>query len=145
MLVHQILKAKQSGEAIFTIKPTAAVHDAAVIMAEKRIGALIVSEDGEVPVGIVSERDIVRELGLAGNGCLILSIGQLMTPNPVCCSCDSTAEEVMKMMSEGRFRHMPVTEDGKMVGLITQGDLVKTRLDELAMERNALEGMIMGY
>ena len=68
-----------------------------------------------------------------------------MTPNPVCCAKDDTADSVLSRMTEGRFRHMPVVQDGRLVGIVTIGDVVKARLSELSMEKSALEGMIMGH
>ncbi|MGR3647923.1 MAG: CBS domain-containing protein [Shimia sp.] len=144
MLVHQILKSKGS-EGVFTVKPGTLVSEAVKLLAEKRIGTVIVSQDGETPNGILSERDIVRELGKRGAGCLSHSIDAYMTADVVTCGPDDDAVGVLEKMTEGRFRHMPVMADGKLVGLISLGDTVKARLSELAMEKNALEGMIMGH
>ena len=144
MLVHQILKSKGS-EGVFTVKPGTLVSEAAQLLAEKRIGTVIVSANGETPDGILSERDIVRELGQRGAGCLTHSIDEYMTANVVTCAPNDDAVTVLEKMTEGRFRHMPVLEDGKLVGLISLGDTVKTRLSELAMEKDALQGMIMGH
>lgn len=142
MQVLQILKMKAGG--VVTVAPTATVAEAASVLSSRRIGALIVSNDGEHVLGILSERDIVRELGKRAGGCLIDKVATLMTANPVGCAPSDTADQVMHTMTEGRFRHMPVLENGKMVGLISIGDVVKARVSELAMERDALTGMIMG-
>ena len=144
MLVQQILKAK-GDTPVVTIKPGTLVSDAARILAERRIGGLVVSRDGETVEGILSERDIVRELGKSGSGCLTLTVDKLMTSKLVTCSRDDRADEVLQKMTEGRFRHMPVLEDGNLVGLISLGDVVKARLMELSMEKDALQGMIMGH
>lgn len=144
MLVQQILQAK-GGEGVITIKPGTLVSDAAKILAERRIGGLVVSSDGEKPEGILSERDIVRSLAMRGATCLSDKVDDLMTANPVCCNRQDTSDAVLSRMTDGRFRHMPVVEDGKLVGIVTIGDVVKARLQELSMEKNALEGMIMGY
>ena len=144
MLVRQILKAKGSGE-IATIAPGATVKEAAELLSVKRIGAVIVSEDGAVPLGILSERDIVRELGARGPSCMGETVREMMTADLVGCTLDEGSDQVMARMTEGRFRHMPVMEDGKMVGLISIGDVVKARLSELSMEKEALQGMIMGH
>ncbi|MCP5038798.1 MAG: CBS domain-containing protein [Rhodobacteraceae bacterium] len=144
MLVHQILKMKASS-AVLTIAPGASVADAAGILSSKRIGALIVSQDGTVPVGILSERDIVRELGRRGPACMSDKVDDLMTGDLVSCEGDCTTDEVLTRMTEGRFRHMPVMEADKMIGLISIGDVVKARLEELASENDALQGMIMGH
>ncbi|PWE28785.1 histidine kinase [Maritimibacter sp. 55A14] len=143
MIVRQILKLKSSNE-VATIPPSATVREAAEILSAKRIGAVIVSADGKVPEGILSERDIVRELGQRGPGCMSQCVIELMTAELVGCTLDETSDHVLARMTEGRFRHMPVMEDGKMAGLISIGDVVKARLAELSMEKDALQGMIMG-
>ena len=144
MLVRQILNAKpQPG--VETIPPDASVAEAAQRLSEKRIGSLVVCADGKAPEGILSERDIVRELGRRGDGCLADRVSALMTRKLITCGLDETADQVLAKMTEGRFRHIPVMEGEKMVGLISIGDVVKARLSELAMEKDALEGMIMGH
>lgn len=144
MLVQQILQAK-GGDGVITIKPGTKVSEAAQILAERRIGGLVVSSDGEAPEGILSERDIVRSLAVRGATCLNEKVDDMMTRNPVCCSRQDTSDAVLARMTDGRFRHMPVVEDGKLVGIVTIGDVVKARLQELSMEKSALEGMIMGH
>lgn len=144
MLVQQILKSKGDG-AVVTVKPGSLVSDAAGILAERRIGGLVVSRDGETVDGILSERDIVRSLAVRGATCLNETIDEMMTRNPVCCARQDTSDAVLTRMTDGRFRHMPVVEDGKLVGIVTIGDVVKARLQELSMEKDALEGMIMGH
>lgn len=144
MLVQQILKSK-GDEGVITVKPAMKISEAAQIMAEKRIGGVVVSDDGTTADGILSERDIVRSLALRGAVCLKDKAGDMMTRNPVCCTRQDTSDAVLSRMTDGRFRHMPVVEDGKLVGIVTIGDVVKARLQELAMEKSALEGMIMGH
>jgi len=144
MLVQQILKSK-GDSAVITVTPQTLVSEAAQILAERRIGGVIVSKTGETAYGIVSERDIVRSLAVRGVNCMTERVSELMTRNPVCCSRQDTSDAVLARMTEGRFRHMPVIEDGKLVGIVTIGDVVKARLEELSMEKTALEGMIMGY
>lgn len=141
--VAQILRSKPSA-GVSTIKPGATVAAAAEMLSSLRIGALIVSTDGDRPDGIISERDIVRELGRRGGGILNDRVEQLMTRNLISCTPDERADSVLSKMTDGRFRHMPVLTDGQMVGLISIGDVVKARLAELAMEKEALTGMIMG-
>jgi CBS domain-containing protein len=143
MSVQQILKVK-GGESVVTIGPGATVGEAAAMLAARRIGAVVVSDDGKTVLGILSERDIVRELGTQGVSCLTESVAEAMTTRIVTCTRGESAESVMQKMTDGRFRHMPVVENGVMVGLISIGDVVKARLDELAMEKDALTGMIMG-
>ena len=144
MLVQQILKSTGAG-GVITVNPTMPVSDAASILAEKRIGGLVVSSDGDSADGILSERDIVRSLAMRGASCLTDKVGDLMTRNPVCCALQDSSDAVLTRMTDGRFRHMPVVSDGKLVGIVTIGDVVKARLQELAMEKDALQGMIMGH
>ncbi|WP_439123442.1 CBS domain-containing protein [Marivita sp.] len=144
MQVHHILKSKAT-DAVVTVKSGTSIGDVAKILTEKRIGTVVVSNDDETALGILSERDIVRELANRGASCLSDTVDSYMTSKLVTCSRNDDADHILTQMTEGRFRHMPVIEDGKLVGLITIGDVVKARLTELAMERNALEGMIMGH
>lgn len=144
MRVHQILKSKPTGDVV-TIAPGATVSDAAALLSARRIGSVVVTPDGSAVVGILSERDIVRELGKRGPGCMADLVDDLMTKTIVTCAPDEEANAVLQKMTDGRFRHMPVMQDGKMVGLISIGDVVKARLAELSMEKDALEGMIMGF
>ncbi len=144
MLVSHILKAKPE-QGVVTISPDASVSDAANLLSSKRIGSIVVSADGNAADGILSERDIVREIGKRGPGCLSETVRSMMTADPVTCTKSDTADQVLSRMTDGRFRHMPVVEGSKMIGLITIGDVVKSRLAELAMEKDALEGMIMGH
>ncbi|MFN3146032.1 MAG: CBS domain-containing protein [Paracoccaceae bacterium] len=144
MLVKQILKEK-SDDGVVTVPPGTTVSATAETLSARRIGAVIVSSDGKTPLGIVSERDIVRELGRRGASCLPEMVDSIMTRELVTCGIDHTADDVMAQMTAGRFRHVPVMEGDEMVGLISIGDVVKARLSELAMEKDALEGMIKGF
>lgn len=144
MLVRQIL-AMKGGSDVFTVDTGASVADAVRMLSEKRIGAVLVVDGNGAPSGILSERDVVRELGRRGDICLRDMVGDMMTKDIVSCSPDESADEVLSKMTEGRFRHMPVVQNGAMAGLISIGDVVKARLSELAMEKDALEGMIKGF
>lgn len=143
MQVHQILRSKPVA-AVITVLPGTSVADAARLLAERRIGAVVVSADGKTPQGILSERDIVRDLGRRGSVCLTEKVDALMTRNLISCAPGDSADKVMETMTAGRFRHMPVIDRGEMVGIISIGDVVAARLSELAMEKDALEGMIKG-
>lgn len=143
MLVRQILGLK-GGSEVVTLPVGTKVSDAARLLSEKRIGAVVVV-DGDAPLGILSERDIVRDLGRRGDACLADVVDSLMTREMVTSAPGETADQVLQKMTEGRFRHMPVMENGAMVGLISIGDVVKARLSELSMENNALEEMIKGF
>lgn len=144
MLVSQILKSK-SDVGVVTALPSLLVSEAAQLLSEKRIGTVVISRDGQVPDGILSERDIVGELGRSGAICLTQTVADLMTRKLVTCGMQDRADEIMQKMTDGRFRHMPVLDAGKLVGLISLGDVVKARLSELSMEKDALQGMIMGH
>ncbi len=144
MLVQQILASK-GDSGVITVAPGSTVQEVAELLSSKRIGAVIVSADGKSAKGIVSERDIVRELGKRGTACLGDKVESLMTAKIVSCTRAEGTDAVLGRMTDGRFRHMPVIEDGQMVGLISIGDVVKARLMELAAEKDALEGMIKGF
>lgn len=144
MLVQQILSEKsQSG--IIYVTPGTSVADAAQLMASKRIGTVLISADGETLLGILSERDIVHQIGRQGAQCLTQAVDDLMTRKVVSCRPEQRALEVLATMTEGKFRHMPVIRDDKLIGLISIGDAVKARLEELSMQKDALQGMIMGH
>ena len=144
MLVRQILALMGGGDVV-TISSTTPIVDAVRLLSEKKIGAVIISDEDMVPLGILSERDIVRELGRRGTACLDDAVSAMMTKNLISTTPDESADQVMEKMTAGRFRHMPVLEGGVMTGLVSIGDVVKARLSELAMEKDALEGMIKGF
>ncbi len=144
MLVKQILAGKPIG-GIISVKTSDTVNDAAAILAAKRIGAVIVTDDGSMVDGILSERDIVREIGKNGAGCLSEAVSKIMTSSVTGCHLGDTANEILEKMTHGRFRHMPVIDDGKMVGVITIGDVVKARISEVEWENTALTDMITGH
>lgn len=144
MLVQQILKSK-GDSGVVTVLPGTTVGKAAEILSSRRIGAVIVSPDGKQVSGILSERDIVRDLGRRGAICLDDSVDALMTAKLVTCGRNDRTNDVLQRMTDGRFRHMPVMEGDQMIGLISIGDVVKARLAELSAEKDALEGMIKGF
>jgi CBS domain-containing protein len=143
MLVRQILNSK--GAEVVTIVPSATLGQAVELLSARRIGAVVVSADGQAPRGILSERDIVRELGKRGTACLTDSVESVMTRAVYACAPDDSADRVLETMTARRFRHMPVMEAGAMIGIISIGDVVAARLSELELERSALTGMIMGH
>lgn len=139
MLVDQILDAK--GRAVATVAPDATVADAVAALAEHNVGALVVSGDGSTVEGILSERDVVR--GLAdGPDVLQRRVRDLMATDVSTCHGRSNIEELMSTMTSGRFRHLPVVADGTLCGIISIGDVVKARIDELATEAQQLVGYI---
>lgn len=143
MLVSDILSKKKHVDTV-TIKPDAEISDAARVLSEKGIGALVVSKSGSDVAGILSERDIVRELGKRGAACMGDKVSDLMTSDIVTTTADATAQSVLQMMTDGRFRHMPVMDNDAMVGLVSIGDIVSARLSEMTHENQAMQDMIMG-
>jgi CBS domain-containing protein len=144
VLVSQILKSKGS-EGVVTVTPGTTVSQAAQVLSSKKIGAVVVSKDGLALGGIVSERDIVREIGRRGPACLDDKVDSIMTARVVTCARGDQTDEVLQKMTDGRFRHIPVVDAAGLVGMISIGDVVKARLQELAAEKDALEGMIKGF
>lgn len=142
MHVSSILKTK--GQTIITVKPEDKVASVAQLLAVNRIGAVLcLAPDGQI-AGIVSERDIVR--GLASHGVKVLDLpaSELMTRRVVSCRSDDTIASVMTKMTDGRFRHIPVVDDGKLTGFISIGDVVKHRLDEYTTEVEGLRDYVAG-
>ncbi|MDF2232232.1 CBS domain-containing protein [Albimonas sp. CAU 1670] len=144
MTVARILRQKGSSD-VATIAPTRSVAEAAALLSEKRIGALVVSGDGSSVEGILSERDVVRWLGREGADCLRRVVADVMTAKVMSCTPADEVQEIMSRMTEGRFRHMPVLEDGRLAGVVSIGDVVKYRMSQLEHETEALADMIKGY
>jgi CBS domain-containing protein len=140
MQVTNILAHK--GAAVATIDPAATVAEVVASLAEHRIGALVVSSDGRQIEGIVSERDVVRALHTVGAGVLTMQVRELMTVNVHTCAPTDEIRSLAKTMTERRFRHMPVAIDGTLSGIVTLGDVVKSRVDELETEHDQLVGYI---
>lgn len=143
MKISDILAKKQTRETI-TIGPGATVAEAARLLSDKGIGAVVVSSGGQDVSGILSERDVVRELGRRGPNCLQDKVEDMMTADLVTTTPDATAQSVLQTMTDRRFRHMPVLQGGRMVGLVSIGDIVSARLSEMAYENEAMQEMIMG-
>lgn len=143
MLVQAILDGKPS-QNIHTVKVSENLEEAARLLSEFRIGALIVSSDGKEIDGVISERDIVREVGKRGTTCLKDTVGDVMTKDVQTCGVDDTAQSVLEAMTKGRFRHLPVVTDGALSGIVTIGDVVNARINEMAAENAAMTDMIRG-
>lgn len=141
MIVRNIIDTKAIRQ-IITISPSDTVRAAVEVLAKHRIGAVIVSRDGQIVDGILSERDIVRGLGSHGAGVLDMTAQDLMTAAVIGCKPEDTAISVLERMTDGRFRHMPVIEETRMVGVISIGDVVKARITEIQVENAALTDMI---
>jgi CBS domain-containing protein len=144
MLVSQIVRNKAEG-GVVTLPPGTTLGNAASLLAEHRIGAVVISDDGGAVLGILSERDIVREIARSGAESFARPVEDVMTRNVYGCKPEDNADVVLQTMTTKRFRHLPVMEGGRMIALISIGDVVAARLSELQLEKDALTGMIAGY
>jgi CBS domain-containing protein len=140
MIVKNILLGRRGN--VVTIEPTADLAAAVKLLAERRIGAVIILGGDHHIVGILSERDIVRALAEHGPTALNEPVGQVMTRDVKTCSEDDTIEDLMGRMTTGKFRHMPVVEQGKLIGIVSIGDVVKNRVEEIEHESEALRDYI---
>jgi len=139
MTVRSILDTK--GHQILSVEPDAKLSAAIKTLGERKIGAVLVISQGRVE-GILSERDIVRVLGERGAAALDEPVNAVMTRKVVSCRQSDTVAAIMEMMTLGKFRHLPVIEDGRVVGLISIGDIVKWRVREFELEQEALRDYI---
>lgn len=140
MTVRAILTEK--GNDVVTLTADVSVADAIALLAKHRIGALVVSDDNRTIKGILSERDIVRRLAEDGSAALKHSVSDLMTANVKVCTENHTVNEVMEIMTRGRFRHLPVERDGKLIGVVSIGDVVKRRIEEVQREAEEIRSYI---
>lgn len=140
MTVARILS--QKGRTVVTVQPHRTLAEAASLLTEKGIGALVVSDAGQTVLGILSERDIIRAVVRGGGAALDAPVSRHMTAKVVCCSRGTGVDEVMELMTDGRFRHVPVVEDGRLVGLVSIGDVVKHRIASVEAEHQALREYI---
>lgn len=140
--VRSILTRK--GNEVFTVQPDASVNDAVGQLRQQNVGVLVVSSSGRDIAGIVSERDIVRRLATDGPGCLDRRVSEIMTTDVTTCGVDDTADQLMGVMTASRIRHLPVVDDAGLIGLISIGDVVKSYVEELEVEKEALAGYITG-
>lgn len=143
MLVQHLLN-EQGERGVITVSEGERMREIANIMAHHNIGSILVTDDDGTLKGLISERDIVRVLANQGPQSLEDTVGEHMTKNLKTTPKSATVRDVLERMTQGRFRHMPVVEEGKLVGIVTIGDAVKAQLDQLQMENKALEGMIAG-
>ena len=140
MIIGQILKSKASG--VMTARPNDTIHEIAVQLTNRKIGAIvIVGDDGNVS-GILSERDIIRLIAEHGTAALAMAAKEGMTREVVSCTRTNTLDEIMEMMTRGRFRHLPVLDDGALVGIISIGDIVKHHTAEVELEVSAMRGYL---
>lgn len=140
MTVAEILADK--GRTVVTIQPGRTLAEAVGLLAERRIGALVVLDDREAIAGIVSERDVVRALASVGAAALDHAVSKHMTAKVVTCASHAAIDEVTRLMTEGRFRHLPVVDGGRLTGVVSIGDVVKTRLAEVEADHEAMRSYI---
>lgn len=133
----------EKGSDVWSVDSEAFVFEALELMAEKNLGALVITRGGGF-VGILSERDYARKVILLARDSRETSVAEIMTPDPVCVSPSETVSNCMQIMTDNRFRHLPVLEDGKLVGLISIGDVVRTVIKEQAFLIEQLESYITG-
>jgi CBS domain-containing protein len=142
MNVEGILRTK--GASVVTIRPDATIADLVQGLREDRIGAMVVSEDGRSILGIISERDVVRGLAERGARVMEAPVAELMTQHVVTCTPRDTVKQVMAEMTKRRVRHIPVLADGVLSGIVSIGDVVKNRLEEIETETNVLREAYIG-
>ena len=140
MTVAAILKDKKPG--VIAAKPSDTVEQVCQLLADKGIGAVLVLKPDGAIAGILSERDIVRGLSMIGTDLLQQSADSIMTKNVMVCSSHDTIEDVMHLMTRRRIRHLPVVDEGRLIGIISIGDVVKRRIAETEMEAEALKQYI---
>ena len=140
MKIREVIAGKAIQDVV-TIRPDATVRDLLALLAEHNIGAAVVSTDGTSVDGIVSERDIVRKLH-GNDATLGATVADIMTSDVRTCDISSSLDEVRTTMTEGRFRHLPVVENGRLVGVISIGDVVKAHIDQVEFERDQLDSYV---
>ena len=141
MRVANILTVK--GDDVISVEPNTTIIEVAKVLKSKRIGAILVMEGGSI-AGIISERDIARGLPDYSEKILSMPVSDLMTKKVTTCTSDASIDEIMEMMTENRIRHLPVVDDGKLVGFISVGDVVKNRVEELVAEEDQLRSYVSG-
>ena len=140
MNVKTILAAK--GGDVISIEPTATLAAATQLLSKHRIGAVVICGAGGRLAGILSERDIMRAISEHGAEALNMQVGQVMTRNVLTCSEDDSISDIMERMTAGKFRHLPVVTDGRLAGLVSIGDVVKQRVEEIERESEAMRDYI---
>jgi CBS domain-containing protein len=142
MRISDVLQGKSGGNAVATVAREHTVEQLVATLAEHNIGAAVVAEQGAV-VGIVSERDVVRRLRERGGDLLSATVAEIMTADVFTCSPDDTVDHLAEVMTERRIRHVPVLADGELVGIVSIGDVVKSRISQLVSDREQLESYIV--
>lgn len=134
----------RKGRDVVTVRSDANLAEAALLLQEHNIGAAVVSDDGTTVEGILSERDIVRHVATDGHAALDHAVAQAMTTPVTTCDLHVTTDQLMATMTESRIRHLPVVEDGRLVAIISIGDVVKAYIDDLEIQRSSLEKYVTG-
>jgi CBS domain-containing protein len=140
--ISDVLKSK--GAEVAILESSATVRQLVELLTERGIGAVIVSAEGRTPAGMVSERDVVRQLHRHAEALLDRPIASIMSTEVTVCGLPDKVDSVLQLMTERRFRHVPVMDEGRVVGIVSIGDLVKNRIDELRIERDQLTDYISG-
>ena len=140
MTVQRILAEK--GRDVFTTQPHRTLREVIGMLAEKGVGAVVVADDSMTVLGIISERDVVRVIAQNGASALDEQVTRHMTPKVTTVNREATIDQVMQTMTEGRFRHLPVVEDGRLSGIVSIGDVVKRHINAIDGERQALREYI---
>ena len=143
MRIKDVLASKPNATVV-VIDPRASVHDLLHLLAEHNIGAVVVSPDGEQVTGIVSERDVVRRIAEGPDALLTSTVDTIMSTDVVVCEPSDSLDDLMRLMTVRRIRHVPVVHDAKLQGLVSIGDAVKTRIGELEFERDQLNQYVSG-
>lgn len=141
-LIKHILEVK--GNDVWTITPDEAVYDALQLMADKNVGALVVAKDGQI-IGVISERDYARKVVLKGKSSRETLVREIMTSPAICVTPDKTVEQCLALMTDKHIRHLPVVDDGKLVGVVSVGDLVKSIIDSQKELIRQLENFIQEH
>jgi CBS domain-containing protein len=141
MRISDVLAGK--GDEVATIPPTATVRQLVETLGERNIGAAVVTRDDGDVVGIVSERDVVRRLRERGGDLLSATVDEIMTRDVLTCAPGDTVDHLAEVMTERRIRHMPVVVDGRLAGIVSIGDVVKSRISQLETDREQLESYIV--
>ena len=143
MLVNEMLKAKRTD--VVTVKPHETLNTLVHRLTMENIGAVVVSTDGGKVDGIISERDIVRGLTRHGAHLLEMTVAEIMTEHVLTCSPNDNIKDIMRQMTQRRIRHLPVAENGRLMGLVSIGDVVKDRLELMELEANVLRDQLVAH
>ena len=138
MIIANILKVK--GRSVSTARPDDTVQEIANRLAQRKIGAIVIVGSGGAVAGIISERDLIRVIAQRGVQALNMAVSDVMTRDVIVCTEATPVDEIMETMTNGRFRHLPVVEEGALVGIVSIGDIVKHHIAEVELEVSAMRG-----